>query len=48
MNCCSATSSGGWSGAIDPPDDRSYRGTHLLRREAGDEAEFMTIIWFDP
>lgn len=24
-----------------------YRGIHLLRREAGDEVEFVTIMWFD-
>ena len=23
------------------------RGEHLLRREAGDEVEFVTIMWFD-
>ena len=24
-----------------------YRGIHLLRREAGAEVEFVTIMWFD-
>ncbi len=24
-----------------------YRGIHLLRREAGNEVEFVTIMWFD-
>ncbi len=24
-----------------------YRGIHLLRREVGDEVEFVTIMWFD-
>ncbi len=24
-----------------------YRGIHLLRREAGPEVEFITIMWFD-
>lgn len=24
-----------------------YRGIHLLRREAGEEVEFLTIMWFD-
>jgi heme-degrading monooxygenase HmoA len=24
-----------------------YRGAHLLRREAGDEVEFVTVMWFD-
>ncbi len=24
-----------------------YRGIHLLRRDLGDEVEFMTIMWFD-
>ena len=24
-----------------------YRGIHLLRREAGDEVEFVTVMWFD-
>jgi heme-degrading monooxygenase HmoA len=24
-----------------------YRGIHLLRRDLGDEAEFVTIMWFD-
>lgn len=24
-----------------------YRGIHLLRRETGDEVEFVTIMWFD-
>ena len=31
-------------------DDRAipgYRGIHLLRRELGDEVEFVTIMWFD-
>jgi heme-degrading monooxygenase HmoA len=31
-------------------DDRAidgYRGAHLLRREAGEEVEFVTILWFD-
>lgn len=24
-----------------------YRGIHLLRRENGEETEFVTIMWFD-
>ena len=24
-----------------------YRGIHLLRRDVGDEVEFITIMWFD-
>ena len=24
-----------------------YRGLHLLRRDVGDEVEFVTIMWFD-
>jgi antibiotic biosynthesis monooxygenase (ABM) superfamily enzyme len=24
-----------------------YRGIHLLRRDAGDEVEFVTVMWFD-
>ena len=24
-----------------------YRGAHLLRRDLGSEAEFVTILWFD-
>ena len=24
-----------------------YRGIHLLRRDAGDEVEFVTIMWFN-
>lgn len=24
-----------------------YRGIHLLRRDHGDEVEFITIMWFD-
>jgi heme-degrading monooxygenase HmoA len=24
-----------------------YRGIHLLRRDLGDEVEFVTIMWFD-
>ena len=24
-----------------------YRGIHLLRRELGNEVEFVTIMWFD-
>lgn len=24
-----------------------YRGIHLLRRDDGDEVEFVTIMWFD-
>jgi len=24
-----------------------YRGIHLLRRNLGDEVEFVTIMWFD-
>ncbi len=24
-----------------------FRGAHLLRREDGDEVEFVTILWFD-
>lgn len=26
---------------------RGYRGIELFRRAAGDEVEFMTIMWFD-
>lgn len=26
---------------------RGYGGAHLLRRSAGDEVEFVTILWFD-
>lgn len=26
---------------------RGYRGSHLLRRHAGDEVEFITILFFD-
>ncbi len=26
---------------------QGYRGIHLLRRNAGDEVEFVTIMWFD-
>jgi len=26
---------------------RGYRGITLLRRDAGDEVEFATIMWFD-
>lgn len=26
---------------------RGYRGVQLLRREEGDELEFVTIMWFD-
>ena len=26
---------------------QGYRGIHLLRRDAGDEVEFVTIMWFD-
>jgi antibiotic biosynthesis monooxygenase (ABM) superfamily enzyme len=26
---------------------RGYRGIQLLRRNAGDEVEFVTIMWFD-
>lgn len=26
---------------------RGYRGVQLLRREEGDEVEFVTIMWFD-
>lgn len=26
---------------------RGYRGAHLLRREAEDEVEFVTILWFE-
>jgi heme-degrading monooxygenase HmoA len=25
---------------------RGYRGIHLFRRDAGDEVEFMTVMWF--
>lgn len=28
-------------------DIEGYRGPHLLRREVGDEVEFVTILWFD-
>ncbi|MFL5577807.1 MAG: antibiotic biosynthesis monooxygenase [Gemmatimonadaceae bacterium] len=24
-----------------------YRGIHLLRRNAGEEVEFVTVMWFD-
>lgn len=24
-----------------------YRGAHLLRRQRGDEVEFVTVLWFD-
>jgi antibiotic biosynthesis monooxygenase (ABM) superfamily enzyme len=24
-----------------------YRGAHVLRRDHGDEVEFVTILWFD-
>ncbi|MBN1659538.1 MAG: antibiotic biosynthesis monooxygenase [Anaerolineae bacterium] len=24
-----------------------YRGIHLLRRDVGDEVEFVTMMWFD-
>ena len=24
-----------------------YRGMHLLRREVGNEVEFVTVMWFD-
>ncbi|MCL5995712.1 MAG: antibiotic biosynthesis monooxygenase [Chloroflexi bacterium] len=24
-----------------------YRGIHLFRRDAGDEVEFVTVMWFD-
>ncbi len=24
-----------------------YRGAHLLRREAGGDVEFITLLWFD-
>ncbi len=24
-----------------------YRGIHLLRRDVGDEVEFVTVMWFD-
>jgi len=26
---------------------KGYRGSHLLRRNAGDEVEFITILFFD-
>ena len=26
---------------------KGYRGSHLMRREAGDEVEFVTILFFD-
>jgi len=26
---------------------RGYRGSHLLRRDVGDEIEFITILYFD-
>jgi heme-degrading monooxygenase HmoA len=26
---------------------RGYRGFHLLRRERGNEVEFVTMLWFD-
>ena len=25
----------------------NYRGIHLLRRNVGEEVEFMTLMWFD-
>lgn len=28
-------------------DIDGYRGAHLLRREAGVEVEFLTILWFN-
>ena len=28
-------------------DIDGYRGPHLLRRDAGEEVEFVTILWFD-
>ena len=27
--------------------DRGYRGHHVLRREVGNEVEFVTMTWFD-
>ena len=24
-----------------------YRGAHLMRRDSGDEVEFITVLWFD-
>ena len=26
---------------------KGYRGSHLMRRDAGDEVEFVTILFFD-
>ena len=26
---------------------KGYKGIHLLRRDQGDEVEFVTIMWFD-
>lgn len=28
-------------------DIPGYEGAHLLRRNAGDEEEFVTVLWFD-
>lgn len=28
-------------------DGRGYRGFHILRRDAGAEVEFLTMVWFD-
>lgn len=28
-------------------DIPGYRGIHLMRRDVGDEVEFMTLMWFD-
>jgi len=32
---------------IDARDLAGYRGAHLLRRDVGDEVEFVTVMWFD-
>ncbi len=33
--------------AIQDRQIAGYRGIHLLRRNLGDEVEFLTIMWFD-
>jgi len=32
---------------IEGREIHGYRGIHLLRRDLGDEIEFVTIMWFD-
>jgi len=32
---------------IESREIHGYRGIHLLRRDLGDEVEFVTIMWFD-